>query len=495
MNRLIETGDITQQSLERHPLSTRSIVHESDHYSHLMVFPVRVFLALVFSLVCSTIVIANDSALDPYNAYIKLYPQPSDPTQISIAIKDNIDVAGRVTSGGSIALKDNIAIRDAFLIKKLRDSGYHISGKTNLSEWANFRSNDSVSGWSSLGGQTLHPIGIDRNPCGSSSGSAVAVASGLVEVAIGTETNGSITCPASVTGVVGMKPTLGLVSRSGIIPISSSQDTAGPMGKDVETVARVLSVISGLDENDPSTKQIPDSMNLDFTDLDFRENLSDYRIGLLTSGLDDPDGARMLADLKVAIDTLNGNWVEPIDERVYPGEAEYFVLLYEFKVGLERYLASSKTKEKKLSELIDFNNRNKQIVMPHFEQDIFLAAEKAAKNPAKYQDSLIELKDTKKQTLAIFSDNQVDVLVGLTRGPAWEIDYAGGDSKAIKRAKRFGNGGYAAISGLPHITIPAYQIDGYPVGVSVIGRPWEDLLVLQVAAALETFFRARFPKS
>ena len=455
----------------------------------------RVFLALVFSLVCSTMVLGSDSASDPYNAYIEQYPESSDPSQIRIAIKDNIDVAGRVTSGGSVALKDNTAIRDAFLITKLRDSGYHISGKTNLSEWANFRSNDSVSGWSSLGGQTLHPIGIDRNPCGSSSGSAVAVASGLVEVAIGTETNGSITCPASVTGVVGMKPTLGLVSRSGIIPISSSQDTAGPIGKDVETVARVLSVISGSDENDPSTNLIPDGMNLDFTELDFRKNLSDYRIGLLTSGLDDPDGAGMLADLKVAIDTLDGSWVEPKDERVYPGEAEYFVLLYEFKVGLERYLASSKTKKKKLSELIDFNNRNKQIAMPHFGQDIFFAAEKAGGKPAKYQDSLIELKDTKKETLAIFSDNQVDVLVGLTRGPAWEIDYAGGDSEAIKRAKSFGNGGYAAISGLPHITIPAYQIDGYPVGVSVIGRPWEDLLVLQVAAVLETFFRERVPKS
>ena len=455
----------------------------------------RVFLALVFSLVSSTMVLGSDSASDPYNAYIEQYPESSDPSQIRIAIKDNIDVAGRVTSGGSVALKDNTAIRDAFLITKLRDSGYHISGKTNLSEWANFRSNNSVSGWSSLGGQTLHPIGIDRNPCGSSSGSAVAVASGLVEVAIGTETNGSITCPASVTGVVGMKPTLGLVSRSGILPISFSQDTAGPIGKDVESVARVLSVISGSDEDDPSTNLIPDGMNLDFTELDFRKNLSDYRIGLLTSGLDDPDGAGMLADLKVAIDTLDGSWVEPKDERVYPGGAEYFVLLYEFKVGLERYLASSKTKKKKLSELIDFNNRNKQIAMPHFGQDIFFAAEKAGEKPAKYQDSLIELKDTKKETLAIFSDNQVDVLVGLTRGPAWEIDYAEGDSGAIKRAKSFGNGGYAAISGLPHITIPAYQIDGYPVGVSVIGRPWEDLLVLQVAAVLETFFRGRFPKS
>ena len=158
MNRLIETGEVIQQSLGRVPLTTRSIVYASDQYSDLMVFPVRVFLVLVFSLVCSTIVIASDSALDPYNAYIEQYQQPSDPTQIRIAIKDNIDVAGRVTSGGSVALKDNTAIRDAFLIKKLRDSGYHISGKTNLSEWANFRSNDSVSGWSSLGGQTLHPV-------------------------------------------------------------------------------------------------------------------------------------------------------------------------------------------------------------------------------------------------------------------------------------------------------------------------------------------------
>jgi Asp-tRNAAsn/Glu-tRNAGln amidotransferase A subunit and related amidases len=193
---------------------------------------------------------------DEKNSLIEIYDNPNDANLINIVIKDNIDIAGKVTSAGSLALKDNIADKDAFIIDKLKSANYYILGKANLSEWANFRSQDSVSGWSSLGGQTKHFIDDAYNPCGSSSGSAVAVSMGIVDIAIGTETNGSISCPSSVNGIVGFKPTTGLVSRSGIIPISSSQDTAGPMGATVDIVAKTLEVISGYDVNDPATSLI-----------------------------------------------------------------------------------------------------------------------------------------------------------------------------------------------------------------------------------------------
>ena len=203
-----------------------------------------------------------DAEFDKNNSLIEFYGLSDD--KINIVIKDNIDIGGEVTSAGSIALKDNIANENAFIIQKLIDANYNIAGKANLSEWANFRSEESVSGWSSLGGQTTHYLFNNFNPCGSSSGSAVAVASGIVDIAIGTETNGSISCPSSINGIVGMKPTVGLVSRSGIIPISKTQDTAGPMGKSVKLVAKTLEVISGYDQDDPATSRIPDNINFDF---------------------------------------------------------------------------------------------------------------------------------------------------------------------------------------------------------------------------------------
>ena len=224
---------------------------------------------LLLGLLGSSINIGHAADLelrDTHNAFIETY-EISTNSGIAIAIKDNIDIAGRVTSAGSLAMAENIARTDAYIIEKLREAKFHIVGKTNLSEWANFRSTNSVSGWSSYGGQTTNVAGNSLNPCGSSSGSAVAVATGLVEVAIGTETNGSISCPASVNGVVGMKPTVGLVSRHGIVPIAASQDTAGPMGKDVAIVARALEAIAGPDSNDSATALIP----VDF-DFDLKSN-------------------------------------------------------------------------------------------------------------------------------------------------------------------------------------------------------------------------------
>ena len=293
---------------------------------------------------------------DPFNAYILSIDKHSDEDLINIAIKDNIDLAGYPNTAGSLAMLDNIPNYDAFIVKKLKQNGFHISGKTNLSEWANFRSEKSISGWSSYGGQTLNPLGKNLNPCGSSSGSAVAVASGLVDVAIGTETNGSISCPASVNGIVGFKPTVGLVSRQGIIPISSTQDTAGPMGKSVRLVAKVLEAIAGPDIKDTATLYIPKDFNYDFTSELENNNIAGKRLGLLRSGENYDAANQLLKQLTDLVTKLGGTVVEIDDSRVYPSEDEYFLLLYEFKIGIESYLSESTSSIKTLQSLIDFNN-------------------------------------------------------------------------------------------------------------------------------------------
>jgi Asp-tRNA(Asn)/Glu-tRNA(Gln) amidotransferase A subunit family amidase len=278
---------------------------------------------------------------DPFNSYIVQIPSKHGDSKINIAIKDNIDLAGFPTTAGSLALANNIPSKSAFLISKLEKANYHINGKTNLSEWANFRSEKSVSGWSSYGGQTTNPYGKELNPCGSSSGSAVAVASGLVKIAVGTETNGSISCPASVNGIVGLKPTVGLISRHGIIPISPTQDTAGPMGETVEVVAAALQAMSGRDVNDPATNNIPANFDFNFI-KNLKENgVAGKRFGLLSSGRDNEDAAKLLDRIQKLITQLGGTVIEIEDSRQYPGSDEYFLLLYEFKVSLEKYLLQS----------------------------------------------------------------------------------------------------------------------------------------------------------
>tara|TARA_B100001057_G_scaffold326933_1_gene327211 strand:+ start:562 stop:1887 length:1326 start_codon:yes stop_codon:yes gene_type:complete len=422
---------------------------------------------------------------DISNAFIERYPDSNDLLKINIAVKDNIDVKGKVTSAGSLALYKNVANEDAFIIKKLIQNNFHISGKTNLSEWANFRSTKSISGWSSLGGQTKHPLNPQYNPCGSSSGSAVAVASGLVNIAIGTETNGSITCPASVVGIVGMKPTVGLVSRSGIIPISESQDSAGPMGNSVEIVAKTLQAIAGFDPNDTKTKSIP--LDFDFNlmpSLDSK-NLKGKRFGLLSSGFDNKYGKEFLKILTIHINRLGAELVLIDDERIYPSNESYFLLLYEFKNGLESYLQKSSEQKKTLSEIIVFNKQNADKVMPYFGQEIFLASEKASMNLLKYQDAIKAIEESTRQTISLLDKYKLDAFIGLTRGPAWKIDYDGGDGVAMDKTLAFGNGGFSAISGLPHITIPYFKIESFPVGLSLIGRPWSDKDILSFAFALE----------
>jgi amidase len=438
----------------------------------------NLYIFLLFFLI--TVSASNDEK----NSLIEIYDNPNDINLINIVIKDNIDIGGKVTSAGSLALKDNIAKSDAFIIDKLKRANYYILGKANLSEWANFRSEDSVSGWSSLGGQTKHYLDDTYNPCGSSSGSAVAVSMGIVDIAIGTETNGSISCPSSVNGIVGMKPTTGLVSRSGIVPISSSQDTAGPMGASVDIVAKTLEVISGYDENDPATSLIPSNFDFNFSSVTKNISLKGVRLGLLDSENSNPKVIKLHKKIKEIINSLGGEVILINDDRDYPGDAEYYVLLYEFRVGLEDYLKNTNSSMKKITDIIDFNNKNKDIVMPYFGQDIFYKSIEST-SYLKYLWSKYKLHKSYKSTKDLLEKYDLDAFIGLTRGPAWKINYVGGDYVAMNDSLQFGSGGYAAHNGMPHITIPYFEINKFPVGISLIGDRWSDKAIIEYASAIE----------
>ena len=438
----------------------------------------------IFSLLLIYISFFAHTEEDPFNAFIYISPLNSE-SLVNIGIKDNIDVKGMITSAGSLALSSHYPNKDAFLISKLKSSNYHIYGKTNLSEWANFRSFNSVSGWSSFGGQTINPYGNNRNPCGSSSGSAVAVASGMLEIAIGTETNGSISCPASINGIVGMKPSVGLVSRSGIVPISSTQDTAGPMGKTVIIVAKALQAIAGEDPLDASTLNIPKNFDFNFSKDLNKNSLKNKRFGLLNSGSDDEEGQKLLNKITKIISSRGGEVVEIEDTRVYPGEEEFFLLLYEFERDLELYLANTNTPYKNLEHLIAFNNANEDSVMPYFKQEIFEASIEASLDDDKYIEALAALEKVKEDFDSLLDRYNLDAFVGLTRNPAWITDYEMGDGGAMEEQRSWGNGGFAAIAGYPHITLPLGKVEGLPVGVSFIGTKWSDKSLLEYAASFE----------
>ena len=435
-------------------------------------------LILSFNLTISLI------GSDYKNALIESYENSSNLNKINIVIKDNIDIKGKVTSAGSIALKDNFADKNAFIIDKLIQANYFILGKANLSEWANFRSEDSVSGWSSYGGQTMHFSDDEFNPCGSSSGSAVAVATGLVEIAIGTETNGSISCPSSINGIVGMKPTTGLVSRSGIIPISASQDTAGPMGKNVAIVAKTLEAISGVDKSDRSTLLIPDDFDFNFTIAIKNKRLDGLRFGLLNSNNTNQDIVNLHNEIKEIVSSLGGVVIDINDKRIYPDDAEYYILLYEFRIGLEEYLYQSNSKMKSLEDIINFNNLNKKNVMPYFGQDIFYKSLES-NNYLKYLWSKYQTNRSYKATLELWNEYDLDGFIGLTRGTPWKINYKGGDWPAMKNTIMISSGGFAAHNGMPHITIPYFKINNFPIGISIIGKRWDDKLMIKYAAAIE----------
>ena len=402
-----------------------------------------------------------------------------------IAVKDNIDVVGFANTAGSKALENNFPNKNAFLAQKLIDNGYFVIGKTNLSEWANFRSSTSTSGWSSMGGQTINPYGEMRTPCGSSSGSGVVVATGLVDVAIGTETNGSVSCPSSVNGIVGIKPTVGLVSRSGIIPISSTQDTAGPMANSVSSAAKILEIISGVDLDDPATLNIPDDFNFNFTSDLNDSSLAGKRFGLLPTGSMNSDGKLMLKKIRMMLEEAGATVIDIDDNREYPGPEELLVLLYEFKVGLEQYLANSNSEFKTLDELIAFNEDNKDEVLKYFDQSHFYDSNETPSQKEEYLLALERVLQTRDEIDSFIKKYDIEALVGLSWSPAWAINHEGGDDEAIAEYKFWVNGSYAAMAGYPHVTIPFEYIDNLPIGMSFIGSKWDDKKLIEFAYAAE----------
>ena len=415
---------------------------------------------------------------------------------IPVMLKDNIDTAGRMqTTAGSLALEGHIAAQDAFSVQRLREAGVVILGKTNLSEWANFRSSHSTSGWSSRGGQTRNPYALDRNPCGSSSGSAVAVAAGLCAAAIGTETDGSIICPAQTCGVVGIKPTVGLVSRSGIIPIAHSQDTAGPLARTVTDAAILLGALTGVDTHDPLTLTSRGRSHADYTPFLDADGLRGARVGVARGLFGDDDRVcRVMDGAIAAMRQAGAEVVDPVEVKRSKelGEAEYTVLLYEFKADLNDYLAGLGSDERvhSLKDVITFNETHRDKVMPFFGQETMLAAEaKADLTSQEYQRALETCRRLARAEGidATLNEHQLDVLVAPSGRPASLTDLVNGDPE------HGGPSSPAAVAGYPAITVPAGFIFGLPVGISFIGTAFAELVLIKLAYAFEQLTRVRRP--
>lgn len=407
---------------------------------------------------------------------------------IPILLKDNIATHDQTTTtAGSLALEGSIPPEDSFVARRLRDAGAVLLGKANLSEWANFRSLRSSSGWSGRGRQCRNPYVIDRNPCGSSSGSGVATSASLVAAAIGTETNGSIVCPASANGVVGVKPTVGLVSRSWIIPISHSQDTAGPMGRTVRDAAIVLGALTGVDPGDPATAASAGKAHTDYTQFLDENALQGARIGVARGhfGFDPNVDALMEAAIEV-MKRHGAVIVDPVPLPTYDDfeGAAFEVLLYEFKAGLNAYLAGlgPGAPIKSLAEAIAFNEAHADIEMPYFGQELFYLAE--AKGPLGEQAYLDALAKARRIARAegmdeAMDENHLDAIIAPTGGPAWPTDLVNGDHFVS------GSSTAAAVAGYPNITVPAGNVFGLPVGISFMGRAWSEPALLGLAHAFE----------
>jgi len=417
---------------------------------------------------------------------------------VPVMLKDNIDTADRMmTTAGSLALAGSIAPQDSFVAQKLREAGAIILAKTNLSEWANFRGDHSTSGWSSRGGQTRNPYALDRNPCGSSSGSAAAVAANLCSVAIGTETDGSIICPSQTNGIVGIKPTLGLVSRSGIIPIAHSQDTAGPMARTVADAAILLGALTGVDPRDPATGESQGRSYTDYTQVLDLKGLEGARIGIarnffgFSARVDQimetciEEMARLGADI---VDPANIDTVKKLRE----AETEFEVLLYEFKADLNSYLAGlgPDAPVHSLADVIEFKERHRDRVMPYFGQEAMLMAEE--KGPLSTEEYLRALETNHRLSRAEGIDatlkaHQLDAIAAPSGGPACLTDWINGDHHSG------GSSSPAAIAGYPNITVPAGYIFGLPVGISFFGGAYQEPTLIRLAFAFEQATRVRRP--
>jgi amidase len=404
---------------------------------------------------------------------------------IPVILKDNIDTYDMPTTAGATVLRNSHPANDSYIAKKLKEAGAIIIAKANLSEWANFRGDMSSSGWSGVGGQTKNPYVLDRNPCGSSSGSGAAIAANLAAFAIGTETNGSIVCPSNNNGLVGLKPTVGLLSRSGIIPISFTQDTPGPMARSVEDVAVSLGVMVGIDSADSKTIASSGKYHSDYTSFLKTDGLHGKRIGLLKNSMGfhakvDTLMKQVVADLK-----KQGAEVVELDfslERSANGSS-FQVLLYEFKDGLEKYFASlgDKAPVRTMQELIDFNKKD-SVELRYFDQHLLeMAAAKGNLQSKEYLDALTAmLKATRENGIdKLLNENSLDALIAPTGSPAWKTDLTNGDHYIG------GSSSLAAISGYPAITVPMGFIDELPVGVSFFSTAWAEPLLIEIAYAYE----------
>ncbi|HEX7680577.1 MAG TPA: amidase [Thermoanaerobaculia bacterium] len=413
---------------------------------------------------------------------------------IPVVIKDNIDTADRMaTSAGSLALAENHAARDAFVAARLREAGAVILGKTNLSEWANFRSTHSTSGWSGRGGLTKNPYVLDRNACGSSSGTGAAIAASLAAIGIGTETDGSVVCPSSASGLVGIKPTLGLISRAGIIPIAHSQDTSGPMARTVRDAAILLGVLTGADERDPVTVSSRTKGHSDYTRFLDAGGLKGARIGVARQyfGFNDATDKLMKEAIEL-IKSLGATIVDPANIKTNGkfDATENDVLQYEFKTDINTYLAGAPAavKSRTLADLIKFNEEHRAQEMPFFGQEIFEQSEKRGPlTEKKYREAL-----AKNHRLArtegidaTLAKHKVDAIIAPTGGPVWATDLVNGDHFT---------GGYSsasAVAGYPHITVPAGLAFGLPVGLSFFGGAWSEPALIKFAYAFEQGAKAR----
>lgn len=410
---------------------------------------------------------------------------------IPVLIKDNINSGdSMMTTAGALALVGNKAAKDAFIIRQLRDSGAVLLGKTNLSEWANFRSTRSTSGWTSRGGQTKNPCVIDRSPCGSSSGSGAAVAANLCAVAIGTETDGSVIAPSSFCGIVGIKPTVGLLSRSGIIPISKTQDTAGPMARTVRDAAILLGALTGIDADDAVTNNSKGKAQKDYTQYLDANGLKGKKIGIEKSFLKGHEGVVGL--YKQAIDILKQQGatvieIELVKDTNKLGEAENIVLHYEFKDGVNRYLSTANAKVKTLADVIAFNKENEAKAMPFFKQEILESCqEKGGLDSKEYTDALAKSLSARKLIDMLMKQHQLDAICGTSIGLPGCIDLVNGD---------YDTGFYfcppPAMAGYPHITVPMGTVHDLPVGLSFFSTAYDEAGILKVAYAYEQASKKR----
>jgi len=412
---------------------------------------------------------------------------------IPVLIKDNIDTADKMkTTAGSLALADAPAPKqDAYVAQQLRNAGAVILGKTNLSEWANFRSEHSSSGWSGRGGQTHNPYMLDRNPCGSSSGTGAAIAASLAAIGVGTETDGSVICPSSTCGIVGIKPTLGLVPRSGIIPIAHSQDTAGPMCRTVTDAATLLTVMAGSDPNDSITSAAA-TQKKDYTKFLQKDGLRGMKIGVARQYWGRNDKVDKLIEPHLQV--LKNGGATLIDVE-FPhlrdfGDAEYDVLLYEFKEDLNKYLAARGGQYKTLKDLIEFNDKNADREMQFFAQEIFVKAQaKGDLNDRAYRLALLQSKlMTQEQGIdGAVQKYGVDAFVAPSGGVAWYTDLVNGDCGVFESSS------LAAVAGYPNITVPAGYVQGLPAGISFFGPAFSEPTLIKVAFAFEQATKVRKP--